>query len=105
MQGEGRAGPLRITDVRVSVLLALFALGTTGCSQSTWNSEIPHSPLLGIENGIWSFPTPRPPPSADAAPSASPSSEPSLGRRRRTIRMPKPYAEKPASYGEVVTRK
>jgi hypothetical protein len=46
-----------------------------------------------------------PPPSADAAPSASPSSEPDLGRRRKLIRMPKPYAEKPAQFGEVVTSK
>jgi len=42
-------------------------------------------------------------PSADSAPSASPSSEPSLGKPSRRIRMPKPYAEKQLHYGEVVT--
>lgn len=88
--------------VRVSVLLLLFGIATTGCSQSAWNSEVPHSPLLGIENGIWRFPTPHPPPSAESAPSAAPATEPSL-RPRRRMRMPKPYAEKPANYGEVLT--
>jgi hypothetical protein len=59
--------------------------------------------VLGIENGIWRFPTPHPLPSAESTPSASPSAEPSLGKPMRRIRMPKPYAEKPPQFGEVMT--
>ncbi len=86
------------------MLLTVFALAGTGCSTGGWNHGLPASPLLGIdENGIWRFPTPHPPSSAELSPqlsplpSATPSSSASEPAPERPIkprtRQPKPYAQ------------
>lgn len=87
-----------------ALLLTCFALAGTGCSTSAWNQGVPASPLLGIDdNGIWRFPTPHPPSSADLTPelaptpSATPSSAP-LPELKDTpksrSRYPKPFARR-----------
>jgi hypothetical protein len=79
--------------------LALIA--TTGCSANNWNGVgMSRAPSLGIQNGIWRFPTPRAVPAASSerpergateAPGSS-SAEPGQQPAPRRLRVPRPIA-------------
>ncbi|RYZ09716.1 MAG: hypothetical protein EOO73_02200 [Myxococcales bacterium] len=89
-----------------ALLLTCFTLATAGCSTSAWTQGLPASPLLGIDDsGIWRFPTPQPPSSAELtpelapAPSAAPSTAPIQEHRepaKSRSRRPQPFARRTA---------
>lgn len=88
--------------VRALALVGLIALAvTTGCSANNYGGGgISRTPSLGIQNGIWRFPTPRAVPAASSERPAgsatetpgSSSAEPASTKPPRRQRVPRPFA-------------
>ena len=84
-----------LSAVRALAILTIFSVTVSGCSTHSWNRKLPQSPRLGVEKGIWRFPTPQAPipPESDRTPETPASEqEPNRERSKQRVRMPKPYA-------------